>query len=226
MYRYETHTHTRPASQCADISPEELVKFYKELSYDGIFITNHFLDGNINLKYRILPYDEQIELYFADYEEAKKAGDKIGLKVFCGVEMSYKGTDFLVYGLDKSWYLAHSEIMEMKKSEELSFLIENGALVIQAHPFREARYIDHIRLFPRNVQGIEVLNAQRTEFENQMAGIYADNYGLLKFAGSDTHSVGEEYSLAGLEFDTPVEDERDFVEKVKNNEMKIFVLKK
>ena len=40
--------------------------------------------------------------------------------------MSYKGTDFLVYGLDKDWYLAHPEIMDMKKSEELTFLRENG----------------------------------------------------------------------------------------------------
>ena len=45
--------------------------------------------------------------------------------------------DFLVYGLSKEWYLSHPEIMEMKKSEELKYLMENGALVIHAHPYRE-----------------------------------------------------------------------------------------
>ena len=42
--------------------------------------------------------------------------------------MSYKGTDFLVYGLDKEWYLKHPEIQDMKKSEELPFLTANGRL--------------------------------------------------------------------------------------------------
>lgn len=224
MYKYETHTHTSPASQCAKVTPAELVEFYKKLGYDGVFITNHFLDGNLNHDYRDLSYEEKIKLYFDDYEEAKKVGDQIGIKVFCGVELTYKGTDFLVYGLDKSWYLAHPEIMEMKKSEELPFMMENGALVVQAHPYREASYIDHIRLFPRSVQAVEVINGHRTDGENKMAGIYADHYGLLKTAGSDTHAVAEGQKLAGMECDTPITDEQDFIEKVKNNEMRIFTM--
>lgn len=37
----------------------------------------------------------------------------------------------------------------MKKSDELTFMIDNGALIIQAHPFRESPHIDHVRLFPK-----------------------------------------------------------------------------
>ncbi len=164
MYRYETHLHTAPASKCGKSSIREHMEFYKELGYDGIFVTNHFVDGNINIDYRDKPYAEQIEFFFSDYEEGKKLEKEIGIKVFCGTELSYKGTDFLVYGLDKEWYLKHPEIMDMKKSEELPFLIENGAFVVHAHPFREAAYIDHIRLFPKCVQGVEVDNANRTDF--------------------------------------------------------------
>ena len=76
----------------------------------------------------------------------------------------------------------------MKKREELAYMMENGALIIQAHPFREAAYIDHIRLFPRNVHGVEVFNADRTELENGMAKIYAQKYDLIEFAGSDNHT--------------------------------------
>lgn len=47
------------------------------------------------------------------------------------------GIDFLIYGLDKAWYLAHPEIMNMKKKEELLYFMAHGALVIHAHPFRE-----------------------------------------------------------------------------------------
>lgn len=222
MYKYETHMHTFPVSRCARAGVEESVAYYKELGYDGIFITNHFLDGNINVD-RSLPYEEQIKYYFSDYEQAVEIGKKLGIKVFCGVEISYLGTDFLVYGLDKDWFLAHPEIMEMKKSQELAFLMENGALVIQAHPYREASYIDHIRLFPRHVHGVEVLNVWRTEEENRMAEIYADYYGLIKFAGSDNHSAANQKKLAGMCCEEPIEDMADFIQKVKSGEARIFV---
>ena len=48
MFRYETHLHTRPVSLCAQKSVRENIEFYKSAGYDGVFITNHFLDGNLN----------------------------------------------------------------------------------------------------------------------------------------------------------------------------------
>ena len=126
MYKYETHLHTAPVSKCARASVRENLEYYKELGYDGVFVTNHFIDGNINAD-RSLPYDELIEFYCTDYEEAVRLSDEIGIKVFFGVELSYGGTDFLVYGLDKEWYLSHPEIRDMGKSEELKLFIENGA---------------------------------------------------------------------------------------------------
>ena len=223
MFKYETHLHTFPVSQCAKYGVRENLEFYKKLGYDGVFITNHFIDGNINSSAGE-SYEERINYFFSDVETALEIADEIGIKVFCGAELSYGGTDFLVYGLDKDWYLAHPEIVDMKKSEELPFLIENGALVIQAHPFREAFYIDHIRLFPRCVHGVEIINANRTENENKMAKNYAENYELLEFAGSDNHIANEQKKLAGLQFETPIEDEKDFCARVKNNEHKIFSL--
>ncbi len=223
MFKYETHLHTFPVSQCAKYGVRENLEFYKKLGYDGVFITNHFIDGNINSSAGE-SYEERINYFFSDVEIAFEIAEEIGIKVFCGAELSYGGTDFLVYGLDKEWYLSHPEIMNMKKSEELPFLIENGALAIQAHPFREAFYIDHIRLFPRCVHGVEIINANRTENENKMAKIYAENYGLLEFAGSDNHIANEQKKLAGLQFETPIQDEKDFCERVKNNEHKIFSL--
>ncbi len=223
MFKYETHLHTYPVSQCAKFGVRENLEFYKSLGYDGVFITNHFIDGNIN-SLAGESYEERINYFFSDYEAAVKIADEIGIKVFCGAELSYGGTDFLVYGLDKNWYLSHPEILTMKKSEELPFLMENGALVIQAHPYREAFYIDHIRLFPRCIQGVEIINANRTENENKMAKIYAENYNLLEFAGSDNHIAQEQKKLAGVQFETPIKDELDFVSKVKNNEHKIFTL--
>lgn len=223
MYKYETHLHTSPVSACAVAGVRENLEFYKKMGYDGVFITNHFLDGNINVD-RNLPYEDKIKFYFSDYEEGVKIGREIGLKVFCGVEMSYYGTDFLVYGLDKEWYLKNPQIMEMEKTDELKFMIKSGALVIQAHPYREADYIDHIRLYPRCAHGVEVINACRTDFENKMAKLYAENYDLIEFAGSDNHRAGKQEKLAGMSADKPICDEEDFVFRVKNLQMKTFTL--
>lgn len=222
MYLYETHLHTKPVSKCASWEVAKTVEFYKREGYAGIFITNHFLDGNINID-RSKPYCERIEFYFSDYEEGKRIGDRIGISVFLGIEMSYGGTDFLIYGLDKEWFLSHPEIEGMRKTEQLSLMAEEGALIIQAHPFREASYIDHIRLFPRHVHGVEIYNACRSDFENDMARSYAKSYKLIPFAGSDNHHGGEQIKLGGMRCShTPIRDEADFVTRVKNGEMKIF----
>ncbi|MBQ7901236.1 MAG: histidinol-phosphatase [Clostridia bacterium] len=223
MYKYETHLHTYPVSKCGVATVREQLEFYKKLEYDGDFITNHFIDGNINIDFEE-SYQKKINFYFSDYEEALELGKEIGIKVFCGVEVSYKGTDFLIYGLDKEWYLNHPSITEMKKSEELEFFMQNGALVIQAHPYREARYIDHIRLFPRCVHGVEILNANRNEFENEMAKLYSKQYGLIEFAGSDNHQGEKQKYLAGMCSEHPISNEKDFVESVKNGRMYIFDL--
>ena len=223
MYKYETHLHTWPVSACARFGVEENLTFYKRLGYDGVFVTNHFLDGNINIDHRA-PYAEKIDFYFSDYEKSVELGKELGIKVFCGVELSYLGTDFLIYGLDKQWFLDHPEIMEMETREELQLMIDSGALVIQAHPYREAAYIDHIRLFPRHVHGVEVVNACRRDPENQMAQLYADHYGLIPCAGTDNHFGGKQEKLAGMCCETPVCSETDFVRKVRSGQMEIFTM--
>ena len=232
MYRYETHCHTFPVSACGKTTVKDTVLFYKELGYDGIFITNHFLDGNICHEIRNRPYEEQISFYFSDFEEGLRLGRQVGLKVFPGVELSYKGTDFLIYGPDKEWYLAHPEIMNMEKSEELPFLMQEGALVIQAHPYREEFYIDHIRLFPRCVHGAEIINSSQAEYMNEMAAVYAKRYGLFETCGSDNHwgskvfeilrSKGLKPEIAGMSSDIPLETTADYKNQLLSGKMKPF----
>ena len=222
MYKYETHLHTYPVSACAKYDVRLNLEFYKSIGYDGVFITNHFLNGNINID-SDMDFSKKIDFYLSDYYTAKSLEDEIGIKVFFGIEYSYKGTDFLIYGLTPEWYINHPEFLEMSTKQALALAIEEGALVIHAHPFREAGYIDHIRLFPRSVHGVEIINACRTDFENDMAKDYADNYKLLYFAGSDNHIASNQKLLSGVSFETSLVDELDFVKRVKNNQMGIFV---
>ena len=220
--KYDTHVHTSPVSRCARATVRETVEFYKSKGYEGIFITNHFLDGNINIDYSE-PYEKKIEFYFSDYEEALRIGREVGLQILLGVELSYKGTDFLIYGLDKQWFLDHPEIMDMDKTTELTFMMEQGALVIQAHPFREAHYIDHIRLYPHCVHGIETINAERTDQCNDLGNYFADSYGFHKTAGSDNHIAGAAKRLAGMISSEPLKDEADFIRHVLADDMELFL---
>ena len=232
-FRYETHCHTAPVSRCAKASARETVRFYKSIGYDGIFVTNHFLDGNINPESRKLTFLEQIDYYFAAYEDAAAEGNAIGLKVFPGVELSYKGTDFLIYGLDKEWYKAHPDILSMKKSEELRYMAEQGAFVVQAHPYREADYIDHIRLFPRCVHAVEIINSNQSADANRMAAHYAKQYGLMITCGSDNHWAGDVFehlqkkgldpTVAGMCSETAVQSVQDYAKMIKAGQMHPFL---
>jgi len=221
MYRYETHLHSSPVSKCGGYSVRENMEFYKRIGYDGIFLTNHFIDANIGCD-RTLPYREQIEFFFSDIEEGERLADEVGIKFFWGVETSYLGTDFLVYGLSKEWYLNHPEIVDMRRVDLLTLIAEEGALIVQAHPYREASYIDHIRLFPRHVHAVEIINGGNEDFQNELARVYADAYSLPYSAGSDNHIAGHMPRLAGVEFDTPITDIDDFINRMKLGEGKCF----
>ena len=220
MYKYETHCHTKRVSKCSHIEAADLVEFYKSCGFSGIFITDHFFNGNTTVD-RNQPWNKMVEDFCKGYDEALKKGKEIGIDVFFGFEYSYHGTDVLVYGLDKEWLLSHPDVMSLGTTEFCDFARSEGALLIHAHPFREASYIDMIRLFPRNVDGVEIYNACRTDFENARAKEYADNYGLLHSAGTDNH-VGLRESLGGMEFDEKILSVPDFVSKMKNGRGKVF----
>ena len=224
MYKYETHLHTSPVSKCARATVRESLEFYKSQGYAGVFITNHFIYGNIGCD-KTLPFKEKLDFYFSDYDEAKKLSKEIGIKVLLGVEITaIDGSDFLIYGLDKEWYYNHTELEEMKPSERLKLLYESGALVVQAHPFRDSSYIDHVHLFPRCTSAVEIYNANRTDLENKMAGSYAEIYGFAVTAGTDNHDAGRRSLFCGMEFDTPLDSEDDYVTGIKSGAGRIFKL--
>ena len=55
-----------------------------------------------------------------------------------------------------------------------------------------------------------------------MANIYAQNYNLIEFAGSDNHHGPLRPRLAGMQFETPINGERDFVERILRGEGELF----
>lgn len=221
-YLYELHCHTSETSRCSRIDGASLAEFYKRNGYDGIVITDHFFNGNTTVP-REGDWRERVDAFLKGYENAKKRGDEIGLKVFFAWEYSYKGTDFLTFGPDPKWLYGHPEIMEMSTVGYCDYMRENGWYIFHAHPFREAGYIEMIRLIPRKVDGAETYNACRTDFENGMADKYADNYSLLKIAGSDNH-VGALKTLGAMEFDEPMESVLDIMDAVRHGKGRIALI--
>ena len=85
MYKYETHLHTKEGSACAGSTGAQMALEHKRQGYDGIFITDHFFNGNTAVP-KNLPWKERVNLFVAGYESAKQQGDQIGLDVFFGFE--------------------------------------------------------------------------------------------------------------------------------------------
>ena len=222
MYRYETHLHTSVSSACSRFTPEEVIEKYVRLGYAGVFVTDHYLRGNSSVP-KDLPYEERVARYFDGYRAVKKCAKGSGLDVFCGVEITYIGTDFLFYGLEEKWYRDNPDIMTESPKDLLLRARNAGALIFQAHPYRQKDYIPHIRLFPGEVEGLEIINTTENERSNNLAKILADAYGLRVSAGSDIHRSNQIH-LAGMEFDKKLKSEQDFVDRIRRGEGNIFTL--
>lgn len=216
IYRYETHMHTSEGSACAGSSGAQMARAHKEAGYDGIFITDHFFNGNSAVP-RGLPWEERVNLFCAGYENAKAEGDSIGLKVFFGFEFAYHGAEFLVYNLDKQWLLNHKDIDAVQIRDALAQMRKDGAFIFQAHPFRERDYIDHFQLFPRDIDGVEAINAAHTGEEgnkmNDRAFEYAKMFDLPVTAGSDSHHVNRLFG-GGIETASPIIKPLDYLHAV------------
>lgn len=223
-FRYETHLHTCCGSACASASGAEMARAHKEAGYDGIFITDHFFNGNSAVP-RDLPWAERIELFCRGYEEAKAEGDRIGLPVFFGLEYAARGAEFLIYNLDKAWLLAHPDIDRQEVREVLAMMRSDGGFVVQAHPFRERAYIHHIQLYPRDVDGVEGVNAAHTGAEgirmNQRAMAYAQLYDLPVTSGSDSHHVHQLFG-GGVETETPIETPVDYLHLMCSGKLRLL----
>lgn len=218
MFKYETHLHTVESSACGVTPGREYPKIYKERGYDGIFITDHFYGGNTRPS-RETSWEEYIDAFMKGYEEAKKVGDEIGLKVFFGLEENFEADEYLVYGIDREFLVSHPGIRNWTREQMFEWVHEAGGAIIQAHPFRDRYYVKKIRLFKDGVDGIELINTANTPNDNKAAVAYARKFDLYVQAGSDTHdkdTIGD-YN-AGIVFDTPIESTQDYAKRILNDE--------
>lgn len=223
-FLYEMHMHTAEVSPCAESSAREQVRFYHARGFDGICITDHFFNGNNTYILRGLPWKDRVREFCKGYEAALDEGEKLGISVFFGWEYPIDGTDLLTYGLSPEWLLQRPEIMEWEPHLYGDHVHEHGGFVVHAHPFREAWYIPMIRLMPRQVDGVEILNANRTDFENEAARDYAERYGLLVSGGSDNHTAEKQARLCALRSSTKLHSIEEVIAQIRDRKMEIVTL--
>jgi histidinol phosphatase-like PHP family hydrolase len=221
-YLYETHLHTSPASACADSSGVDYVQAYIDQGYTGIFVTDHFFNGNTALP-RNLPWPEWVRRFCQGYEEAKNRGDKLGLDVFFGWEETFDpGDDYLIFGLDREWLLEHPEVRHWTRGEQYRAVKAAGGCVVQAHPFRERDYIKKIVLSAGCVDAVEIANSSNhLESFDALAMRYAQRLGLPATAGSDAHDVQDVINgdIFGIYLDARLNSPADLVHAILNNQI-------
>ncbi len=211
----ETHLHTLEGSACGRATGAEQARARMAEGYDAIIVTDHFFRGNSRPS-RDLPWAGYVDAFCQGYENARAEGARIGLRVFFGWEENYGGAEFLIYGLDKAFLLAHPEMISWTPEEQYRAVSAAGGLVIQAHPFRERPYLKGIHLYPHDCDGVEGVNRAQPWEQNRRALDYARSFCLPVTAGSDIHTADP--LLGGMAFARPLNSIRDFIDAVRNRE--------
>lgn len=189
MYKYELHAHTAECDPHAGIGGAELVKLYREAGYNGLVVTDHYMwsfakwfaDENL----ASATHEEYIKRWLKGYYAAKEAAKETNFTVLAGAEVALDGqiNHYLIYGVDEEFFYRAPLLNKCKTIDELTALLPDGALVVQAHPFRKNMTICD----PEALFGFEGYNAGTEGFRNEMAKLYARHYDKRLTSGSDVH---------------------------------------
>ncbi len=217
--KIDLHVHTAEVSACGILSAEETVRLYKEAGYDALVITNHYASYN-KRRFEAAGLD-----FFTEYRKgfalAAAAGEKYGLKIFCGYEIRFdeNENDYLVYGMDDETAARCDEIFPMTPSSFSSYAKERGILFYQAHPFRNRMTV----VRPDYLFGIEVRNGNpRHDSRNDIASAWADRYPHLhRIGGSDCHQI-EDVGIGGILTEREVGSMEELVEILKKDEYRLL----
>lgn len=219
MYKYDLHVHTSDISRCAKRTSEEIISDYAELGYDGVVITDHFDKGYMD-SYGDIPWEEKVDCQLAGFYNAKEVGDRLGVKVFLGMELRIpvpEKVEILVFGLTVEFIKKHENFHLLSAKELYDLLvIKNNMTVFQAHPFR----IGGALLNSRLVHGIEMINGGQPLEINEKAYTYAMDNKVPVIVASDNHNHGVD--KCGIMTTEPIESVQELAEYLKKGSYDMF----
>lgn len=197
MYKIETHLHTKHTSKCGWLTAPELIAGYKAAGYDAIIVTDHYNRTTFDyLGVDTTAPGNKVKPFLEGFYRMAELGEKEGIRVFKGAELRFdeSDNDYLMFGYRDDLLAEPEDIFRMGIAGFSPIARGQGALLVQAHPYRKkntpaiARYLD----------GVEVQNLNpRHESHNDQALEYARQFGLLGLAGSDCHRM-EDIGVTGI----------------------------
>jgi predicted metal-dependent phosphoesterase TrpH len=215
----DIHNHTKPCSQCAYISADELVREVMRYRLDAICVTDHFLS-------------------WGGHEARALARERHNFTVFAGVEAATTLGDVLVFGLDENFAKG------CDGAELLRYVDERGGATVLAHPFRQGgsrwlwEWLQKHDLAPGagadggqmdlpglsrkrvrhpdliHLHAVETFNGEVNASELARAEQLAASMGLPSVGGSDAHSL-RQVGRTATEFAQPVESEAELAREIR-----------
>ena len=223
LYKTELHCHTKEASACARITPEEVVEKYIEAGYTTLVITNHMCTTSFSsegyadyLKSTGTEdtWQTKVDFYIRDYKKAVEAA-KGRINVILGIELRFDKesiNDYLVFGASEEWLRASEKIRDMKVKEFYPYAQETGVLIYHAHPFRNRMMV----VKPDFLDGYEVYNGNlNKDNRNDLVEIWAEKYGKPGISGSDYHGTHHVIG-AGILTESPITNSEELLEALKS----------
>lgn len=226
-YKYQLHVHTWPCSMCGRMSPSELCEALKDGGYQGTVITNHFYHGNSGIdRGDSTSWEQFVEAYERDYLECVREAEKYDLDIIFGIEESVKpGIEILCYGITPRVLYENPQLRNCKIDEVIRVMRENGVVIIQAHPFREASYIPAPGHLPiEYIDGVEIYNrGNATEQMNERALAFAEEHPhLLRTSSADAHTT-DRVCIGGIMVSKRIKSSLELAQVLRNREYELII---
>ena len=173
MYKIETHLHTTYISHCGWLGAQAIMKAYAAAGYAAICVTDHYNRECFDYaEIDLTTPGSKTEDFLLGYRRLKREAERYGIRVYEGAELRFdeSDNDYLLYGFHHDLLADPDAVMRSGLERFVSAYRADGALLVQAHPFRKkcspapAEWLD----------GIEVLNLNpRHDSRNDLALEYA-----------------------------------------------------
>ncbi len=194
MYYYELHMHTSDTSRCGRSPAADMVAAYRQKGFTGVVVTDHLMNVQSHAEPET-DWNRRVEKQLAGYYAALEAGEKLGLTVYCGWELTYQDNaeDYLTLGLSPQFLYDHPWLERYDIEKYRDAVHAAGGILVRAHPYRRAWYIKKPYVEREGISdAIEVFNGgNSSQEENDMALAYAQKHNMPMTGGSDAHHVDE-----------------------------------
>ncbi len=216
-YKIETHLHTPVNSPCGKVPPETIVRRYREAGYSALVVTDHFsLDGFTRTGLDPDGAGDRVEAFLEGYRQVKHFADQVGMKTYYGAELRFleNSNDYLLYGFSHGLLEDPRKIWAMGLAAFGALAREDGAVLIQAHPFRKGC----VPVAPCLVDGYEAVNRHdKHANRNELAVALAERYGGIRTSGGDFHD-DRDRCIAGIESGWLPADSREFAQLLRSRQ--------